>query len=124
MAEAGTAADVIAVLRSHGEADRRVPTVPAKHLAGAGGVAASALGVRLVCPPIARRVIVEPDCSIPGHPEVFVGRPRESCARWQARALAMVRRSSKSFTMVIYTVIWTVPISPLFCANAADPAMR
>jgi len=47
--------------------------VPASNVFWAAGVAASPLGATLGVP-VDRvgRVVVEPDCSIPGHPEVFV----------------------------------------------------
>jgi NADH dehydrogenase len=47
--------------------------IPAGNVFWAAGVAASPLGARLGVPlDRAGRVMVEPDCSIPGHPEVFV----------------------------------------------------
>ena len=47
--------------------------IPAGNVFWAAGVAASPLGAKLGVPiDRAGRVLVEPDCSIPGHPEVFV----------------------------------------------------
>lgn len=48
-------------------------TIAAANVFWAAGVAASKLGARLgVGVDKAGRVVVEPDCSVPGHPEVFV----------------------------------------------------
>jgi NADH dehydrogenase len=47
--------------------------IPADNVFWAAGVAASPLGAQLGAPlDRAGRVLVEPDCTIPGHPEVFV----------------------------------------------------
>ncbi len=47
--------------------------IPTRHVVWAAGVAASGLGAKLGVPTDkVGRVPVEPDCSIPGHPEVFV----------------------------------------------------
>lgn len=47
--------------------------IPARNVVWAAGVTASPLGARLGAPTDrVGRVRVEPDCSIPGHPEVFV----------------------------------------------------
>ena len=48
-------------------------TIPAENVFWAAGVAASPLGASLGVPvDRAGRVLVEPDCSVPGHPEIFV----------------------------------------------------
>ncbi|MEX2283130.1 MAG: NAD(P)/FAD-dependent oxidoreductase [Gemmatimonadota bacterium] len=48
-------------------------TIPAENVFWAAGVAASPLGVSVGAPTDrAGRVLVQPDCSVPGHPEVFV----------------------------------------------------
>lgn len=65
--------DALVTHIDHGEVHIGEEVIAAGNVFWAAGVAASPLGTALGVPlDRAGRVIVEPDCSLPGHPEVFV----------------------------------------------------
>ncbi len=69
--------DAVAVEQQHADGSKHAETIPARTVFWAAGVQASSLGTALAAATgagldRAGRVIVQPDCSLPDHPEIFV----------------------------------------------------